>query len=1032
MKFKGLFIGIDRHSSADVPWLSCAKRDATALEALFADSFEGETQLLVDGQATKAALEEQFAKLAKSDPDDIVFIAFSGHGSETHELVCYDADLRDLGGTCIALDEIAEWFAKIPCRNLILILDCCFSGGIGSKVLQVPTKSRDLRSVNLRLEALGGEGRLILTASSAQEEAWENSQIGHGLLTHFLLEALQGAEEVRDVDRISIYKLLDYVTKRVVSSANELGVSQNPTLRGRLDGSLTWPILKAGAKYKAAFPEKHRKPASEEIHSLAPYGFPSELLEALSAFVPSLNSLQIRAINEFNVLDGEHLLVSAPTSSGKTMIGELAALHGVIDRKRCLFLLPLKALVNDKQRQFQAAYGPYGIRTVQATGESAVDDISALLKGQFDICLMTYEKFASMVLAFPHLLNSVGTVVVDEVQMIADKSRGQNLEFLMTLLRVKRRQGIRPQVIALSAVIGDTNGFEEWLGGRLLLETARPVPLDEGLVLANGTFRYVQSESQEELRQESFITPEYRKGSSQDWIVPIVRKLTQEGKQVIVFRETKGEARGCANYLSASLNLPSASEVIARLPIGDPSDASQVLRTSLAGGVAFHVADLDRDERMVVEEEFRKPNSQIRVIAATTTLAMGVNTPAEAVIIAGLMHPGDVPYSVAEYKNMVGRAGRLGYADRGASYLISTSPNEEHYHWRQYISGCPESISSRFLGAETDPRSLILRVLAAAQSTNAKGMTGSDIVAFLEESFGAYVHARKFGHQAFEEQSLMNGLRDLEQNSFVANQADGTYRLTELGRLAGEGGVQVESMLKVVRALQGLGAAEMTDPTLIALCQLTLELDDVYFPMNKKSTLKEPAEWFGQLSRQGIADQVARSLKYSGGLVHEPTLRAKKAVAALMWMSEMPMQTIEKTVGQFGGSFGGAAGSIRAVANRTADLLQTVARITEVIVPELELGDRVARLLARLECGASHVHADICLHIGTRLSRSDYQGLASANLNCAEDLEAASDEVLLSLLSASETKLKHLREGLKQVRIRGEVAEISEIPLYQA
>jgi len=58
----------------------------------------------------------------------------------------------------------------------------------------------------------------------------------------------------------------------------------------------------------------------------------------------------------------------------------------------------------------------------------------------------------------------------------------------------------------------------------------------------------------------------------------------------------------------------------------------------------------------IVEEEFRRPESGLRVIVATTTLAMGVNTPASSVVIAGLMHPGDSPYSVAEYKNLVGRA----------------------------------------------------------------------------------------------------------------------------------------------------------------------------------------------------------------------------------------------------------------------------------------------------------------------------------------------------------------------------------------
>jgi helicase len=105
----------------------------------------------------------------------------------------------------------------------------------------------------------------------------------------------------------------------------------------------------------------------------------------LKGAIPTLNQLQLDAINEFGVLAGEHLVVVAPTSSGKTMIGELAALKGVAERKRALFLLPLKALVADKRRHFEAVYGGFGLRIFEATGET--DDISPILRGQYDVGL---------------------------------------------------------------------------------------------------------------------------------------------------------------------------------------------------------------------------------------------------------------------------------------------------------------------------------------------------------------------------------------------------------------------------------------------------------------------------------------------------------------------------------------------------------------------------------------------------------------------------------------------------------------------
>jgi helicase len=151
MGFRGLFIGIDRYSSPAVNELSCARRDAVALEALFADTLGGRTMLVTDSDATRARIEQEFAGLVGCDADDTVVIGFSGHGSETHELATYDTDLADLPNTAIPLDLIQEWFSRIPAKRVVLFLDCCFSGGFGAKVLHIEAKPRDMRSTEARL-----------------------------------------------------------------------------------------------------------------------------------------------------------------------------------------------------------------------------------------------------------------------------------------------------------------------------------------------------------------------------------------------------------------------------------------------------------------------------------------------------------------------------------------------------------------------------------------------------------------------------------------------------------------------------------------------------------------------------------------------------------------------------------------------------------------------------------------------------------------------------------------------------------------
>ncbi|MDQ6946131.1 MAG: DEAD/DEAH box helicase [Actinomycetota bacterium] len=179
--------------------------------------------------------------------------------------------------------------------------------------------------------------------------------------------------------------------------------------------------------------------------------------------MPGLNTLQQDAINQYGALDGQSLLVVAPTGAGKTMIGELAAMRAVSGASRAVVLLPLKALVNDKYAYMTATYG-VDITVVRATGDNG-DDVGAILSGQYDIALLTYEKFMNLMLGYPHILRGLSVVVIDEVQTIADPNRGPALEFLMTLLRSGHGRSQPPQIVALSAVIGDTRGLERWLGG---------------------------------------------------------------------------------------------------------------------------------------------------------------------------------------------------------------------------------------------------------------------------------------------------------------------------------------------------------------------------------------------------------------------------------------------------------------------------------------------------------------------------------------------------------------------------------------
>ncbi|KKX47289.1 DEAD/DEAH box helicase [Sphingobacterium sp. IITKGP-BTPF85] len=452
-----------------------------------------------------------------------------------------------------------------------------------------------------------------------------------------------------------------------------------------------------------------------------------------------------------------------------------------------------------------------------------------------------------------------------------------NLEFLLTLLKLKRKEGIEPQIILLSAVIGNLNGLERWLGGRLLLNTERPVPLNEGIIKSNGNFRYIESDSGEE-KTINLFSPQYRKGTGQDVIIPLVQKLVDEGKNVIVFRETKSEAQACAMYLSNNLDLAPASEAIKMLPQRDPSTSTQKLRHVLNKGIAFHISDLDPDERSVIEEQFRNKESGLRVIAATTTLAMGVNTPTEAVIISGLTHPGSVPYSISEYKNIIGRAGRLGLAQRGYSYLVSLTSFAEHTYWQDYVLGKPEDLKSNFVSKETDCRSLVLKVLSASKSQ--VGMNQDRIIAFLEESFGAYQEKIKYDRWDWNQNDIFDALTELIQHKLIKLDEEGYFHTTTIGRIAGESSLEVESIIRIINVLNQIPPDQLSSPVLLGITQLSKELEQVYMPINRRSVYKEPHTWNDAINKQQVPQQLINAFsKYSKDNI-ESTSKSKKQLHA--------------------------------------------------------------------------------------------------------------------------------------------------------
>ena len=108
-------------------------------------------------------------------------------------------------------------------------------------------------------------------------------------------------------------------------------------------GIFPFPTFKAKEIFHSYFPTQKRKIVTEILSDLTELGIPKEAVEIWKKEIPTLNELQVKAINEYGLLDGKHLLVSAPTSSGKTMVAEIAAVKACFKNQKSCFLLPLRA-----------------------------------------------------------------------------------------------------------------------------------------------------------------------------------------------------------------------------------------------------------------------------------------------------------------------------------------------------------------------------------------------------------------------------------------------------------------------------------------------------------------------------------------------------------------------------------------------------------------------------------------------------------------------------------------------------------------
>jgi helicase len=1001
----GLFIGVGKHRDVGVRDLAGARKDATALWALFSDTISGlDARLLVDEAATGAAiLQGLFEVLESAGEDDTVVITFAGHGTQDHCLVVHDTVVASRAATTIAMEELADGLRRSRARAILCILDCCFSGGATARVLEASPVSR---SAIAPVALLAGEGRVIIAASNVDEPAYELPGGQHGILTKALLELLQDAE-----GPVSVLTSGDEIMARVRAEAARMGVVQTPIVAGKVEGGLQLPAMRPGARFFGAFPEARGVRISNDVRDLAAFGLPDVILaEWANRFHGGLNRLQLAAVNEHRVLDGTSLLVIAPTSAGKTFIGELAATRAILEGRKAVFIFPYRALVNEKYDQFVNLYGEHlSVQVIRATGDRT-DQAALFAKGKYDIAVLTFEMFLSFLVSTPSVLTYVGLVVVDEAQFIADPNRGIAVELLLTHLIVARKRGVAPQLIALSAVIGELNSFDAWLECDALVWTERPVPLIEGVLDRDGVYQYVDADGNEATTQLipcREIVVRRDKPSAQDVIVPLVRSLVSAGEQVIIFRNRRGPAEGCAKYLADELGLGPAQEALDALPTTDLSSSSQNLRACLRGGTAFHTGNLSREEREVVEQTFREQRGKVKVLAATTTVAAGINTPASTVILAEQKFVGEDgrQFTVAEYKNMAGRAGRLGYNEQGRAIILATHAYERQTLFDRYVKGRLDELESSF--ADGDLYTWVIRLL-----TQVKRVQRGDVVHLLANTFGGYLANLRASKWLAEMETELHGLiAEMILLELIDEDGD-EIQLSLLGHACGRSALSFKSALRLVRLLKQTTSAHLTAERLVALMQVLPESDGGWTPMLKKGN-RESARTKEAAARYGA--EVAQVLQRFADDNWDWYGRCKRAAILADWISGEPMEAIEQRYTTTPYHVLGP-GDVRRFADNTRFHLRSAQQLLSVLLVDQGPDDEaVDRILKRLEEGLPE-NALPLLDLPMRLTRGEYLALWHTNARSPEAVLDLGPEELQRLLGRARAAQLFLAAGREPVR----------------
>jgi len=422
---------------------------------------------------------------------------------------------------------------------------------------------------------------------------------------------------------------------------------------------------------------------------------------------------------------GESVLVSAHTSAGKTVVAEYAIAQSLKNNQRVIYTSPIKALSNQKYREFAAEFGDVGLMT----GDVTINPTATCL-------VMTTEILRSMLYRGSEIMREVQWVIFDEIHYMRDKSRGVVWEETIILLPDKVRY------VFLSATIPNAMQFAEWITKthqqpcHIVYTDFRPTPLQHYFFPAGADGIHLIVDEKGNFREDNFqkamATIEDKKGAdpadidakqkgrgknkktnkggSKDEtndIYKIVRMIMMKHyNPVIVFSFSKRECEAYAlKMASMAFNDDSEKAMVQKVfesAIESLSEEDKTLPQIqhilplLRRGIGVHHSGLLPILKETIEILFQE--NLIKVLFATETFSIGLNMPAKTVVFTSVekFDGSSMRYlTPSEFVQMSGRAGRRGLDDRGI-VIMMINDKMEPATAKEIVRGEQDKLNSAF------------------------------------------------------------------------------------------------------------------------------------------------------------------------------------------------------------------------------------------------------------------------------------------------------------------------------------------------